>query len=167
MALPVRTLPVSIPSTLPEAEARRRLEAMHDRTIRFLTMVRGIHVQLTPAEGGTRVQANRHAGRNLIAVLEGELRAEGSGCRLEGTASVHPLTWYLPAAVALFVAPINLLVFGVLLQDNLILLLLVVLGGGFSIALMGLLVYSQALTNRRRLADAFTKALEGTEAPRS
>jgi hypothetical protein len=110
MPLPTRVVPVELRSSLSLDQAQDRLRALHRRGDGAFASRRDVLVKLSRRGRAVGVFVTRDAGRNLIAELRGELSVERGGCRLVGEAAVHPLTWYLPAAVTALVVPVNVVV---------------------------------------------------------
>jgi len=165
MPLPTRVVSIELRSSLPLDQAQDRLRALHRRGDGAFASRRDLLVELSPRGRKVGVFVTRDAGRNLIAELRGELSAGRGGCRLVGEAAVHPLTWYLPAAVTALVVPINLVVLLGMAAD----------GAAAPVGLLGLAVPTSALLigvlgwlslrNRAHVVAQVSTALEVPDSP--
>ncbi|MED5371824.1 MAG: hypothetical protein VX899_12460 [Myxococcota bacterium] len=158
MALPKRTLPLSLHSPLSMEDCAARLEALAQPSEGFWRMHHHLGVERS---GPDRFTLKRHAGRNLIAVAECALHPQDSGTRVQGTVSVHALTWFLPLVATVFVLPIHAIVMGGMFSDRPAQMALLIggelaLGGGLVAFLMTL-----SLRNRAALEQRVRTALEG------
>lgn len=165
MPLPTRVVPIELRSPLPLDQAQARLRSLHRRGESPFASRRDLLVKLTRRGRAAGVFVSRDAGRNLIAEVNGELSADGDGCRLVGEAAVHALTWYLPSAVTALVVPLNLLLLAGMAAD----------GAPAPLGLLGLAIPTSALLvavlawlslrNRAHVVAQVSAALQAAGSP--